>query len=404
MADFRREVDMLCRLRHPNVVLFLGACTKANPTIVMEHLSKGTLANVLSDVSVPLDYELKLNMLMDVARGMNYLHKCKPPIIHRDLKTENLMVDENWIVKVVDFGLAKSHSSHAKTNCGTVGYCAPEVMQSKPYTRKADVYPYGVVLWEMHTREIPYQHMASLAVVRAIDLGETLPVPANTPVQYSELMHDCWKNDPSLRPDFNVIMCRLEWMLANPPQGLNTYSSSSANHQLTDLYHKSPAANADNERPRADEEDSRRGTVMDGSLSHMADDELVTLTQAGNALREQITRGGGASSPTTSTASSRDVRLEESSEAQPETDVRDQASDAKIPPALSAALEVPTPKEMVPAPKEVVHTPKDFKAKDGFLIQAQNTKQKREISEIEKEDTEQTTMRPFVEIVGTNSL
>ena len=54
-------------------------------------------------------------------------------------------------------------------------------MQSKPYTRKADVYPYGVVLWEMHTREIPYQHMASLAVVRAIDLGETLAVPSNTP-------------------------------------------------------------------------------------------------------------------------------------------------------------------------------------------------------------------------------
>lgn len=91
---------------------------------------------------------------------MNYLHTFSPPIIHRDLKSYNLLVDENFCVKVTDFGLAKSMSTEtAKTFCGTMPWTAPEIFKSDGYTTKADVYSFGIVMWELITREEPYEGM-----------------------------------------------------------------------------------------------------------------------------------------------------------------------------------------------------------------------------------------------------
>jgi serine/threonine protein kinase len=93
-----------------------------------------------------MSWKLRVQIAIDVAKGMNYLHKCNPIIIHRDLKSYNLLVDDNFKVKVCDFGLAKhltQFDQPAMTSCGTPAWTAPEVLRNERYTEKADIYSFG---------------------------------------------------------------------------------------------------------------------------------------------------------------------------------------------------------------------------------------------------------------------
>ncbi|KAJ6868439.1 hypothetical protein NC651_033492 [Populus alba x Populus x berolinensis] len=127
LAEFRSEVRIMKRVRHPNVVLFMGAVTRApNLSIVTEFLPRGSLYRLLHRPNNQLDERRRLRMAFDAARGMNYLHNCTPMIVHRDLKSPNLLVDKNWVVKVCDFGLSRmKHSTFlsSRSTAGTVS-CA----------------------------------------------------------------------------------------------------------------------------------------------------------------------------------------------------------------------------------------------------------------------------------------
>ncbi len=131
MREFQMESDMLRRLRHPSIVLWMGTCLQGRDMcIVTEFIERGSLREVLSSQSIVLDWPTILNMAIDAARGMNYLHTFAPPIIHRDLKSHNLLVDKNFRVKVTDFGLAKFQvDDKATTFCGTLPWTAPEVFK-----------------------------------------------------------------------------------------------------------------------------------------------------------------------------------------------------------------------------------------------------------------------------------
>uniref|UniRef100_A0A803NAD7 non-specific serine/threonine protein kinase n=1 Tax=Chenopodium quinoa TaxID=63459 RepID=A0A803NAD7_CHEQI len=126
LEEFKSEVRIMKRLRHPNVVLFMGAITRPpNLSIVTEFLHRGSLYRLLHRPNNQLDERRRLRMAFDAARGMNYLHTCSPVIVHRDLKSPNLLVDKNWVVKVCDFGLSRmKHSTYlsSRSTAGTVGY------------------------------------------------------------------------------------------------------------------------------------------------------------------------------------------------------------------------------------------------------------------------------------------
>ncbi|KAB2014841.1 hypothetical protein ES319_D09G255500v1 [Gossypium barbadense] len=138
--SFRQEVSLMKRLRHPNVLLFMGAVTSPQRLcIVTEFLPRGSLFRLLQRNTTKLDWRRRVHMALDVARGMNYLHHCNPPIIHRDLKSSNLLVDKNWIVKVGDFGLSRlKHKTYltTKTGKGTPQWMAPEVLRNEPSDEK----------------------------------------------------------------------------------------------------------------------------------------------------------------------------------------------------------------------------------------------------------------------------
>ena len=103
---------------------------------------------------------------------MAYLHSLNPPIIHRDLKSHNLLVSDSWIVKITDFGLSRVKSFSTMTAAGTPQWSAPEVIRQDIYTEKADVYSFGVIIFELLAREIPYSNLAPLSAAHRVAFDE----------------------------------------------------------------------------------------------------------------------------------------------------------------------------------------------------------------------------------------
>ncbi|XP_042009798.1 probable serine/threonine-protein kinase PBL21 [Salvia splendens] len=159
--EFVVEVLMLSLLHHPNLVNLIGYCTHAQQRLlVYEFMPRGSLENHLFDLEPdqgPLSWETRLKIAVGAARGLEYLHcQANPPVIYRDLKSSNMLLDNAFNVKLSDFGLAKlgpvGDNTHVSTRVmGTYGYCAPEYAMSGKLTLKSDIYSFGVVLLELVT-------------------------------------------------------------------------------------------------------------------------------------------------------------------------------------------------------------------------------------------------------------
>lgn len=210
IIEFEKEISIMKSIRAPNIIQFLGGTF--NPPdicIITEFMSRGSLHDILHNKMVVLEWSMILQMLEDTARGMTYLHSCNPPIIHRDLKSQNLLVNEFWRVKVSDFGLSTvlDRSTDTMTICGTPYWTAPEVLRSQHYTMKVDVYSFGIIMWECVTRMEPYANIPPFNAINGIvDEGLRPTVPPWLPDSYTGLMVACWQDNPILRPTFNNVL------------------------------------------------------------------------------------------------------------------------------------------------------------------------------------------------------
>ena len=163
------EASILASLRHPHIVNFLGFCL-APPAIAFEYCARGSVYDVLRAASVDaelakdLTWARRVGMAIDAATGMHHLHSRTPPIVHCDLKSPNLLVAKDWVVKVGDFNLSKLqsepiHSSEAASGGpGNPRWLAPEVLEGKRATQASDVYSFGIILWELLTWAIPWSN------------------------------------------------------------------------------------------------------------------------------------------------------------------------------------------------------------------------------------------------------
>ncbi|XP_027914459.1 probable serine/threonine-protein kinase SIS8 isoform X2 [Vigna unguiculata] len=213
LQDYRKEIDIMKRLRHPNVLLFMGAVySQERLAIVTELLPRGSLFKNLHRNKQTLDIRRRLRMALDVARGMNYLHHRNPPIVHRDLKSSNLLVDKNWTVKVGDFGLSRLKDAtllNTKSGRGTPQWMAPEVLRNEPSNEKSDVFSFGVILWELMTQSIPWKNLNSLQVVGVVGfIDRRLDLPEDLDPHVASIIHDCWRSDPDRRPSFEELIQR----------------------------------------------------------------------------------------------------------------------------------------------------------------------------------------------------
>uniref|UniRef100_A0A0E0FD96 non-specific serine/threonine protein kinase n=1 Tax=Oryza meridionalis TaxID=40149 RepID=A0A0E0FD96_9ORYZ len=192
--------------------------------VIGEQIGQGSCGTVYhalwygSDVAVKVfskqEYsEEVIQTFRQEARGMNYLHHSSPPIIHRDLKSSNLLVDKNWTVKVADFGLSRLKRETfltTKTGKGTPQWMAPEVLRNEPSDEKSDVYSYGVILWELVTQKIPWENLNSMQVIGAVGfMNHRLEIPSETDPQWTSLILSCWETDSQLRPSFQQLLERL---------------------------------------------------------------------------------------------------------------------------------------------------------------------------------------------------
>ncbi|XP_019054985.1 PREDICTED: putative leucine-rich repeat receptor-like serine/threonine-protein kinase At2g19230, partial [Nelumbo nucifera] len=158
--EFRAEAQLLLRVHHKNLVSFIGYCDEgANKAIIYEYMANGNLQGHLSGYKNldELSWEKRLRVAVDAAQGLEYLHNgCKPPIIHRDVKTSNILLNETFQAKLADFGLSKDFPNEGQTHIsttvvGTPGYLDPEYYISNKLNEKSDVYSFGIVLLELIT-------------------------------------------------------------------------------------------------------------------------------------------------------------------------------------------------------------------------------------------------------------
>ncbi|XP_008406719.1 mitogen-activated protein kinase kinase kinase 12 [Poecilia reticulata] len=205
------DIKHLRKLKHPNIITFKGICTQAPCyCIIMEYCAQGQLYEVLR-AGRKITPSLLMDWAMGIAGGMNYLHLHK--IIHRDLKSPNMLITYDDAVKISDFGTSKelNDKSTKMSFAGTVAWMAPEVIRNEPVSEKVDIWSFGVVLWEMLTGEVPYKDVDSSAIIWGVGNNSLqLPVPDSCPDSFKLLLKQCWNCKPRNRPSFRQILLHLD--------------------------------------------------------------------------------------------------------------------------------------------------------------------------------------------------
>ncbi|KAG0461046.1 hypothetical protein HPP92_021343, partial [Vanilla planifolia] len=229
-AAFTQEVSVWHKLDHPNVTKFIGATFGATdlniqtedgqiqmPTnfccVVVEYLPGGTLKNYLiRNHRRKLAFKVVVQLALDLARGLSYLHSKK--IVHRDVKTENMLLDKTRTLKIADFGVARVEAQNPYDmtgETGTLGYMAPEVLNGNPYNRKCDVYSFGICVWEIYCCDMPYPNLTFSEITSAVVRQNLRPdIPRCCPSSLMTVMKQCWDANPNKRPEMDEVVTMLE--------------------------------------------------------------------------------------------------------------------------------------------------------------------------------------------------
>ncbi|XP_024152529.1 mitogen-activated protein kinase kinase kinase 21 isoform X1 [Oryzias melastigma] len=291
-ASVKQEAKLFSMLQHANIIKLEGVCLEEpNLCLVMEYARGGTLNRALTGRRIPP--HILVNWAVQIARGMHYLHEeAVVPIIHRDLKSSNILLLEKIenddigrkTLKITDFGLAREwHKTTKMSAAGTYSWMAPEVIKSSLFSKGSDVWSYGVLLWELLTGEVPYRGIDGLAVAYGVAVNKlTLPIPSTCPEPFAKLMEECWDQDPHVRPSFSCILEQLsaieEAVMATMPQD--------SFHSMQDDWRVEIQEMFDELRTKEKELRSREEELTRAALQQKSQEELLKRREQQLAERE----------------------------------------------------------------------------------------------------------------------
>eukprot|EP01129_Flabellula_baltica_P011673 TRINITY_DN5160_c0_g1_i1.p1 TRINITY_DN5160_c0_g1~~TRINITY_DN5160_c0_g1_i1.p1 ORF type:complete len:1628 (-),score=299.40 TRINITY_DN5160_c0_g1_i1:54-4937(-) len=212
--EFRHEVRIMRGLKHPNLVQLIGYAVKPKRALIIEYAAFGSLFGLIHENPLEIPPVLMYRIVYDIANGMYFLHTVDPPIVHRDFKSPNIMVNslnvrDLSVAKIADFGLSKSllteNFNEGERIVDNPTWLAPEVMMNESFGTPADVYPFGVVCWELLARDLPFSEVKFTSRREKLILdGQRPDIPDCHPL-YNNLISRCWAQKPGKRPTFNHI-------------------------------------------------------------------------------------------------------------------------------------------------------------------------------------------------------
>ncbi|KAK8839065.1 hypothetical protein M9Y10_032532 [Tritrichomonas musculus] len=222
-----REVKLMSSLDHPSIIEFVGFSLynfrqKPFPTIITKYASKGSLHDIINLEISGLspqgwDSTRKLINIYGIASGLAYLHL--HDIIHRDMKPDNILMDDNFYPKIADFGLSKitasvSKSMNIQSQSGLKGtplYMAPEIMRGESYTKAVDVYSFSYIVYEILTGVRPFNNLNFHSLMLKVVLQNSRPdLTDDIPLAFQDLISQCWSDNPEERPSFDEIVYQLK--------------------------------------------------------------------------------------------------------------------------------------------------------------------------------------------------
>jgi len=212
--DFLKEAQIMKKLRHPKLIQLYAVCTLEEPIYIITELMKnGSLLEYLQGKGRTLKLPQLIDMSAQIASGMAYLESQN--YIHRDLAARNVLVGENNIVKIADFGLArliKEDEYEARVGARfPIKWTAPEAANYSKFSIKSDVWSFGILLTELVTYgRIPYPGMTNAEVLHQVEHGYRMQAPQGCPPQLYDIMLECWHKDPMKRPTFETLQWQLE--------------------------------------------------------------------------------------------------------------------------------------------------------------------------------------------------
>eukprot|EP01113_Clastostelium_recurvatum_P046561 TRINITY_DN817_c0_g1_i3.p1 TRINITY_DN817_c0_g1~~TRINITY_DN817_c0_g1_i3.p1 ORF type:complete len:1173 (+),score=313.58 TRINITY_DN817_c0_g1_i3:233-3751(+) len=221
VESFRKEFESMALAHSAHLVRFYGISLDKRLSMVIEYCENGSLYTALNSKKLDVDWRLAFKWMHQMLQGVNHLHNMVPALVHRDLKSHNLLLDGSWNVKVADFGLSRAmtmtNASSLGVLRGTMAYCAPEIYEGILFSDRSDVFSIGVVMWEILTRVIsgeyhrPYENRPEIKhdfqiIIQTAKEGMRPEIHPDTPPGFVELLRQCWEHVPEKRPSCQELL------------------------------------------------------------------------------------------------------------------------------------------------------------------------------------------------------